>query len=457
MPGSADSSASRFPRWCLVLALVVAVVQQVALLPFLGEDEPWHMEYVEHVAAGRMPAMVRQPSAEHYGDLSGSELQASFRFPQASHDELRATQERLVDALERVDVWSRVDWAEDPGHAASFDAVQHSISGMHQPPGYALVVGAWLALCPSDDAIVRLRWARLPSILAYLLVVFVSFRAACALGGPAPPAAVAAAAALLPTHARQAATVNPDVLANAVGALALLFALRFRRSRAARDAAGAVGAALAAPFVKATALTAWISAAGAALFAIRTPRARGRTVGLCVCGLAVAALGLAVLLFRSPALPKSLDTALERLERGAGLANLHELARSGFGAFGWYSRALPETGFHVFLAFGAVALVGLLIALRRRDEHLSRRVLGLFVLLVLAQLAAVVWRGAAAARYLYPALPALAALSITGWYAWFPPSRRVLADRLLAFGLALWHGLALLHGALLLERLHLAA
>lgn len=453
---AAQRKPRRFPRWLLLVAVLVGVVHQVWLPPFLGEDEAWHLEAAELVANGHPPALRKGYDRERRLEVPLSVAQVLERTPGVSLEEVREGQERLLAALDREGVYRLVDWAEDPRGARSFDAIQLGISGMQQPPVYRLITGAWLSLCPTEDPAGRLRFARLLSLLAYGVVVFAAFALADAMGleHPELPALMVA---LWPMHARQAATVNPDVFANAFVALTLLFALRAHRTGRRSAVWTTLALAAVSPFVKSTAVTAWVGPLAFAGLWLRRSAARGngRNLALVVGGAALLAGLFVVALWSGPVIPQNLGGALGRLRQSFSPENLHELTRTSAGAFAWGSRTLPAPGMQVFLGALALGALGCVVLALRRAPGLERFALLLAAGLCSLQLAAVIGRGAAAARYLHPALPGFAALWCAGYLGLFAGfGRRVRGLAVLAMILALffWHGFAFTYGPLGIER-----
>ncbi|QDU67828.1 glycosyltransferase family 39 protein [Engelhardtia mirabilis] len=456
MPAPPRPPAPPCPRWLVVLTLAVALLSQWMLPPFMGEDEPWHLEYAEHVAAGHLPSTSMVTRVADLATLSPSQYQVAGRFPGLDHGEIRAKQAEILAALDASDVWRRVDWAEDPSGAVSFDAIHPGISAAAQPPGYYLLAGAWLRLCPFDGTIARLRWLRLLSALCYVAVVGLCYHCAGRLGGPAPAAAVGALAALMPMHLRQAATVNPDVLAKLVVALATYVALRGLSDHRRRWLLIAALAAGVAPWIKSTAVSAVVPAAVLALVFLR--RRFGRTwpvLGLALLGATIA--GAVAALRSGPVIPANLSRALERLQDGLAAPNWIELFRTLLGAFGWYGRTVPSWFAALAVVALVVALIGLLRGVRSESASTSRPALLLLILVLLTQFALVALRGEAAGRYLYPALPAATALAAFGWWSAWAGRLRPAAAPSFAFLLTLWFALAFFDGALLHERMALGS
>ncbi len=422
----------------------------------MGEDEPWHLEAAELVANGHLPAFHKSYDRPRRLEVPLSLVQVLECTPSASIEEVRQGQERLLTALDREGVYSRVDWAEDPRGARSFDAIQLGITGMQQPPAYRLLTGAWLGLCPAEAPVDRLRFARLLSLVAYLVVVFAAFSLAEAMGleNPGLPGLIVA---LWPMHARQAATVNPDVLANGFVALTLLSALRAHRTGSRFAVLMTLVFAAASPFVKSTAVTAWVGPlALAGLWLHRSADRWNWRFLAAVTGGAVLLAGLFTLaLWNGPVVPQNFAGALGRLQQSFSLENSHELIRTAAGAFAWGSRTLPAPGLQIFL--GALGLGGLgwVVLGWRRAWGFGRFALFLGVSLAGLQLAAVIGRGAAAARYLHPALPAFAVLWCAGYLALFARlgnRARGLAVLAVIFTLFFWHGFAFTYGPLGVER-----
>ncbi len=454
-------------RWLILAAVLHGALALLLVPPWMGEDEPWHLEAAWHVATGERPGPRMAWRESIHGDgLPVSIHQVLARFPNLDGARAAALQGELLDSMAEEGFHRRVDWAPDTAGTLSFDVLRPGMSAAQQPPLHAWLLGKGLA--PVADAGPRevLPWARLPAWFSYLVAVLVAVRLGQHLARDPRVAVGAGAVALLwPLHARQAAVVNNDVLAKLVVSLALLAALgalgRGASSRVRSRAWIGLGLCLlVAPLAKTTALSAWVLAPVVLLFAVaERARSAGRSgwasaaSRLPAAAALVLVLGAAFVWFLgdSPAIPGGWRQALARASAGLSAERWGELMRTSVGTLAWHSRELPRAFAWWGAAIAAFALAGALAAAARSRgskgtmsrAQLSRRgALAAALAIVTAQLLLVVLRGEAAGRYLLPAAPALCALVSAGLLAAVPERLR---DRALGLLFAALLGLSAIY------------
>jgi 4-amino-4-deoxy-L-arabinose transferase-like glycosyltransferase len=408
----------------LVLSGLLGLIWTLAVPPFMGPDEPWHLEYAEHVAAGQRPSLGAPIDTRVIQRLPLSAAQTAARFPGADEDEIASVQSRIMA-----------------------DAVQPGITASQQPPLYYILLGAWLRLCPSDDPIVRVRFARAPSIVALCLAALAALRLGRRLGGE-QAGWLAAALFIAPPATRMASTVNNDALAVALVSLALLAADALWTRPSRRGTALLWTCCVAGPLAKATALPAAVLCL-APLARERSGRSKARLMAhpwAALGGLAVAAVSLRY----SPVIPSNAARFLERIESGLSPERVLWLFETLLGRSNWESRAAAPWVGPMVLSLMAVALLGAL-SLPGRLAPNARRPALLLVALVTLQLAALAMRGSPNVRYLMPAAPALAVLFALAW----PRARggRLVAAPWVLGSLLAWQLSALIEGVLVQERL----
>ena len=417
----------------MLCALLLGTAWSVLLPPWMGEDEPWHLEYAHHLAAPRLPlGEDRFRDIEQLQTHPLAHMQIARRIPGASLSEIAAYQERVLQAAEEDGFRARVDFATRGAPPRDFDQVFASFSAASQPPLYYSLLGLWLWPWGELPPRVELALARAPSLLAYLAVVGCTLLLArrC-LGDESAALLAAGCVALWPMHARQAAVVNNDVLAKALVGVSLLLAVEVARGASrARTIAALLLCAGVGVLVKSTA----VGVLGAVFLALLWARRERASRPLVWAGAGLLLLALAAGLFalwvqHSPVLPRNLDNLVLRVQRGASAANLRELWRTALGASNWTSRALPTSAYSVGLGALALPLLASLFAPWRLRAALARRAWVLCALALAAQIGLVVLRGQAAARYVFPALPALAVLWVAGVWVLLPTRWRDAAAR----------------------------
>ena len=443
--------AGRRHAWRLVmLAALLHGLAYFLLLPaWMGEDEPWHVEYAHQVANGHG---TWGGEAMRFGDrelMSLSQLQIRRKVGGLEGEEIRNTQEALLDSMREHGFWARVDWAPWPVGAQTLDQVVEAHTAAHQPPLYYLVGGGLLRLLRIDEVEGQMWFLRGMSLAAYLAVVAATFglaRRACS--DPWITLACALFVAWWPMHARQAGLANNDVLVKVFSAWSLLLAVDMARSGITTRAL-AIAAALCACGL-ATKTTGAAALAPVALACLwrggrRAQRLRpGRRVLLVGAILALAAAALAFWGGTdNPAVPRTVGNIRMRLDTAASPEFRAEFSRTFLGAFNWYTRELPAAVQSVVLGLLALAGLGLGAVFLRAREGIERGTLAFCAVMVVAQSALVALRGVAAGRYLMPALPALGILVVIGLLGPLPERQRPRAAGLLVAALFLFDGIFL--------------
>ena len=435
------SGPPRSPRtWLLLAVLLHGVVMLLLQPPWAGEDEPWHVEYALAAAAPR-----RAATPEELELLSPSQL-ALHRRTGAAPEVLVENQRRLLASMRRQGFWQRVDFAGWEFGATSLDHVFAGHTESSQPPLYYQAAGATLRALGIDDPEGALGVLRLGSLLAYVAVVALTLALARRLGAEEPVALLAAVfCAWLPLHARQAGLASNDVLARLLCALALYLAAgAVGEEHRRRRGAGAVALAGLALATKGSSIGAALAAStlgGGRALARASRRLRWAAALAVGAAVAVAAGVYWQLVGHAPAVP-----GVEELRIATGFVLSgdfgSELLRTLPGTYRWEGSPLPP-GLQVTVA-ASIGLGLLACALAPGSRGVA---LSLCWLALALQLAAMVLRGFAVARYLLPVLPALAVLVSQGWCSHVPANRRralvvALAAALVVLdGFALWSGL----------------
>ena len=424
----------------LAIALVHGLVHTLLFAPWMGEDEPWHLEYASYVADGELPGLGRglELTPDDLAHHSYSQLLAKRRFPELPYDTIERTQEAILRSMEAQGFWRRVDWAPPNSAARSFDQIEPAYTATNQPQLYYVVLGTWLRVFGGDTPEGRLAAGRALSLILYLVTVGLAWLLGCAaFDDPRSRITVALVAMLLPVHGRHAAIVNNDVLATVFAALLLVLGARVLQQVELRPNAGrlrmlaiVVAASALAVLTKMTTAGVGILVGMVALVALVQGRSGKSRLQISVlASLAGLALVVGAVLFwnqqHNPALPRSIATYVERVDEGFSFASVYKLWGRFVGRLNWNSRSLPE------LTYGAVA-IGFAIAatiatvqLFRPREHVRRSVVLLCLAVVVAQFALVFLRGVPEGRYLTPALPAIAVLVTAGTVArWKPAHQR---------------------------------
>ncbi len=416
--------------------------------PWMGEDEPWHFEYVEHVSRGHLPGNWRKiPPTETGADPrtvhTTSHLQVLSRFPEISTEEIDLTEREIMRSMREQNWWQRVDWAGSETDTQNFDQVAKNFSAMPQPPPYYLLAGTWLRLFSFDDVEARLYAARALSLLIHLATALAGLAFARALFRDETLALCAAfLIAWFPMHARQAAVINNDLLANAFTAVVFWLGARHLTKSGGRfDPVWMLVLCGLCLFTKSSAFSGVIVTTIAVLL-----RSTGKKVGLLAAIFALVATASFLWLRNSPAVPKSFAKMFQRMEAGASWAVLEKTWTTWIASFNWHSRELPDTVYVVTAIVALAAAIGALVFLSRVDSSTLRRGVLFCFACVLCQYALIVLRGEGAGRYMMPALPAAAAIVTTGLVAIWPVERRRLALSALAIAVVLFDALFLWYG-----------
>jgi hypothetical protein len=435
----------------LIAALLHGLAYLILLPPWMGEDEPWHVEYAHYIGRGHMPWGGQEISAEDLDLYSPSQLQVVREIGGISREEIVSTQAALVNSMREHHFWRKVDWAGNGDGAQNFDQVSPYLTATHQPPLYYLIVGQLLRFS-GGGVLVEMWILRGCSLLAYLAVVLASYQLARQLSpDPWIPLVVGLIAAWWPMHARQAAVVNNDVLVKVFSAWSLVVSAKILMHGLTprRFMAGALLAVLAVA-TKTTGAAALVPFACACMFhpggnpAFRRKR---QALGLFALLVGLAGVPLFYYLANNPAIPRTLQRTQERLAEMFGGDSIEEFGRTSVGAFNWYSRNLPGSIHEAVFWFLAAGSLGLGWILVRKQPQIQRPVLLLCLAGLGAQLALILLRGVSAGRYALPMLPAFALLLgaayLGPWPArWRRPAGLVVLSVLLAFdGVFLWSGL----------------
>lgn len=414
----------------LIASLLHGLAYLLLLPPWMGEDEPWHVEYAHYVGRGHFPGNGRKISVADLEHSSASQVQVLREIGSVSREEIHSTQAEILESMRRFHFWERVDWAGNGDAAENFDQVSPYLTATHQPPLYYVVVGQVLRLT-GGDVLVEMWVLRGLSLLAYLAVVLASYEVARRLtSDPWIPLVCALLAAWWPMHARQAAVVNNDVLVKVFSAWGLVLALEIGRRGATRGRL-VLGALLAALAVATKATGAGVLfPLGLAWFASRPASASSgvRLRRALVALVAVAAVPLVFLFSNNPSVPHTWEEFENRLTNAFSSDFIAEFNRTSVGAFNWYSRNLPDEFHWIVGVFLALGTLGLVLAFLRKQADLQRGLLLLCLAGVIAQASLIVLRGTAAGRYALPMLPACAALLAVGWIAPLPQAARRIAS-----------------------------
>ncbi len=446
----------RVTRLVLVAALLHGLAYLFAVAPWMGEDEPWHLEYASHVAelhrpwGGKAAQYGAGAEADERRLWPTSQLQVRRRMAGTSEEEIAARQREILASMAEHEYFRRVDWAGAVSDRTDFDQVEEFFTATSQPPGYYSVLGAWLFPVRHASIETQLVWARCLSLLLYLASVWVVLQlACCAFSDRSLAIGATLAFAWFPMNARLGAVVNNDVLARTLGAVVLLLCAQRLAGDASRRtlvlAAALVALGL---LVKSTVMSLAGVVAIAWMFGgERSARWRNVLLGVVACAAVIGAVLWLWHVQHSPVLPRNVDAFLARVQRGASLETLGELWRTFVGGFNWYSREFSPTTYAVAGVLAGVATLSAFSALFHTRRGVSRPVLGLCFALLALQVLLVVLRGEGQGRYLMPAMAALAIVFATGLLAPLSNFRRPAGLKLFAMllftydALFLWGGL----------------
>lgn len=440
----------------LVLAVVLhGLVYFVLLPPWMGEDEPWHFEYARDLALAH-DSHDSHDSLDLAGPPAGVAAEEALTRSQqrirartgAAPEDVVDTQARIVASMQANLFWERVDFAGWGHGAHTLDRFVKGHSEADQPPLYYAACAAGLRLFGLRAVEAQLWFLRGLSFLCYLAVVWLTWALARLAAEEAWIAACAAlVVAWLPMHAHQAAIVNNDVLVKVFASAALWLAGLLLLGRAGLRAAGAMLACAAlAVATKPTAIG--VVPPLCVALAAAWGKDRSRAARVVAAGGAAALLAGGAILYWQLAGTQSLPDLLAKRHWGFVLSRHFylETLRTLAGSFNWYTRDAPRSLYALFaLALGG-GLVGSVVAAVRGRDGTQRRIVALCWLAVGCQFAAMLFRGFATGRYLFPVLPALGTLVAVGWIAPWPADWRPRGAVLLALALVLYDGFVLWNG-----------
>jgi len=441
----------------LVAALLHGLVYVLLLPAWMGEDEPWHVEYAHHLSTGHMPwggVEMRGAEREEEDDrrlMPLSQLQVRQRIGGLQPSEIADTQKAILDSMKEEDFFRRVDFAPWSGGASNFDQVQDAFTATHQPPLYHVLAALVMKATGASTPLEELRSMRWIGFVCYLAMIAITLALARLVTKDLALVALAGfICAWIPMHARQAAVVNNDVLAKVVGGT-LLLAGAYQLTRAA----GKVSAAsfltfmvlVVLAFATKTTTLVCVFCAGIAYIAVPTRSDAGKTLAAALACGGLLAIGYGYWrATHSPSIPTNWEDVRERLALGLSSANMSELWRTSVGAFNWYSRDLPGGVSSIVMFVVSCLMLGALWRLGR-PKQINRVMLAMCLCALLFQWAMIILRGVSAGRYLFPVLPALATLLAVGAMSLGPnfTRRRVVSGvviGLIAFdAVFLWRGL----------------
>jgi len=457
---------SRGTLFVLAAALLHGLVHLMLFAPWMGEDEPWHVEYANYVFEGQLPGLGRGVDLTH-ADLEHhplTQLLAKRRFSDMPYGQIEGTQRAILESMQDTGFWRRVDWAPPNSSARTFDQIEPGFTAVNQPPLYYLLLGSMCRARMSVRGAHRpedvLSYGRVLSLVMYVLTVVLAwFLARSAFEDQHCAFAVVLVVLLMPIHTRHASLVNNDVLATLFSAQLLLIGARILARQEQTPGPGTVRTVLFVVAIAVLAVLTKMTAAGICALVVMVALVslvQGRSrVGWLLAGGAGAALIAAAVLYwngqHNPALPRELATYIERVDRGFSLQSLYKLWGRFVGRLNWNSRSLPESVYiTTSIGFG-IAFVSAVVSLFKRPKGARRSVVLFCLAAVIAQTALVFLRGVPEGRYLVPALPALGVLVAAGLVAPWKPERRraavtVLAALLLALdAVYLWRGVVLHH------------
>jgi 4-amino-4-deoxy-L-arabinose transferase-like glycosyltransferase len=433
-------------RLLLMAALLHGLTYLVLLPPWMGEDEPWHVEYSHHVAAGHMPWGGVEISRDDLPDYSPSQAFVLRELGGLDAETIASTQQSIVDSMAEHRFWERVDWASWGGGVENFDQVAPYFTATHQPPLYYMVLSPVLAIFGGGDVLQEMWVGRGISLLAYLAVVLAAYevgRRVC--NDPQIALVGALLVAWWPMHARQAAVVNNDVLVKVASAWALVISLDLVRLgltwKRAALAFGLVAIGLAFKTTGAGVLAPlglailWRTTRGGLL-----QNQRVRLAGLITIVLLVVTVVFVYRFSHNPAIPDTLENLQTRVDAVLSPKFRRTFVRSAVGAFNWYSRRLPDWQYAAVGYALLLSTLGLVVAFVRRSSGLNRRMILLCLAGCACQLLLVILRGTAAGRYVMPMLPAFATLIAAGFLVPLPPQWRTRATALLVIALVALDG-----------------
>jgi hypothetical protein len=459
-------AAQSTTRWIAIAAILHGLAFWLLLPAWMGEDEPWHVEYASYVADGHSPFGMQDLSNEEWVTALESapyrEVQIRRRFPGLTSGQVSLRQGEIVQSMADVGFSSRVDWSPPLVGAMEFDSLAPNFSSIHQPPLYYGVLGALGGALGQGQPRKLMNLGRGLSLSAYALVVLLTFLIARRVLSTEAGALLAASfAMLLPMHARQAAVVNNDVLAKLLSAVLLFLVL----GRARLPKARLVLIACLSLLTLATKPTTVVVVVVSILIALlptreslyapstRTPRSSRLQVAILLLGLGGAAALYVTTLDHGPVISNTWMNFVGRLRGSFSIDFLMSLLGTSAGSFNWQSRPLAPA---LVMVLGALVCVAAVLFLRANfglassmdaEQSRQRKLVRICLLIVVAQVALIALRGVPIGRYLAPALPAMCIL-VGSLAALRAPSHRAPGILLAAFLLLvafssyfLWAGL----------------
>jgi|GEM_PF-2289555 len=429
----------------ILLAVVLAALYALIILPWMQPDEPRHFEVALHVARLGQPVVT-------------------------SSDRVPAWEQELIASMEALSFWwygfSFIGW--DPNNLPkSFREIWGPAyaTAFFQPPLYYTVTGGLIALWgthwPVETGVLLLRLFGLALLALSLAGTYKTItelfpdRPHWALG-------VLGFAALWPSHLAANAAVNNDLLAEALVIWVMYVAISLlRRGPELGRIAWLLALSIFAITTKRTALTAAVVAPLAlfwGMWSVGQWRRRPLSVLGGVAVVLLVGLGLGAVLVRVGRLGLP-EAFLADLLGGVYWRNLltfpyveygRAIFRTFVGWFGWMRVPLLEPFYWLGGLLLILAFLGLVrLAIRKRQRPLlarwQKQGLLLFVVAILAQTLIVIGKqllyadfasdSVPQARYFYPIAPALFFFLWLGLMAWLPPHRR---------GQGLFAGVALL-------------
>ena len=443
-------------RWLFLATALHGLVYLLLLPPWMGEDEPWHVEYSLDLALATEKSRSSLPTSEALAAATPSQRKIQERTG-ADLADVRDVQARIVQSMQHRDFWQRIDFAGWGPGANDLDRFSLGHSEAQQPPLYYGLCAFLLELSGLDKIESQLSLLRVFSFLMYLAVLGFTYALARQVSRDIwLPALATLLVAWLPMHARQSAVVSNDVLVKVFTSATLwLLAQNLIRPLPAPKA-------LALPVLIFLAMSTKLTAIGIAaplclVLFYSSIRRRGPLVG------SVQGILVLVLLFGALLWWQSDQTGPRDTLDGMGLpTNSHELelhlkrvlsanywsefANTFTGSFNWYSRDLPPLMVNLLMAMIGIGLLSSLLLLRRSSDKRGRIVLAMCWLALVCQLVAMTTRGFSAGRFLFPVLPALMTLVAAGWLVLVPDSRKRALTLSLAMSLVVYDGFALWNG-----------
>ncbi len=440
----------------LLSALLLGIVYFVVLPPWMGEDEPWHFEYVHAVSRGHLPlGGGEEARAVDLPDYPPGILFGSHHLPSLSRAEALRTQTEIAASMRAERFDERVDSALRHGDPRTLDEMlgdEPFYTSFNQPRGYYLLAGAIVRLSGASGPAAELQVARLLSLAGYLAVVALTLGLARLVTQDEHAVLVAGlVAAWLPLHVGGAAVVNNDVLAKVAGAAVLYLSARHASGRGGLRDLVLAGLCLAVGLFTKTTAAGGLVAVALALFLRKGTSARVRSAGLAAILLLAAAAIAYWLHTHNAALPKSVERFQGMLDEGLRPKSLLKLWATTVGTTNWETRLLPNWAYDAVGGVGMVALAGALWGLVRHEVWFARRLHFLCVSLVLVQVALLVLRSKAVGRYWLPVLPAVGVIFAIGILGLVPERWRRRAALAAVLFFVVYEG-AFLWGALVVQQ-----